>query len=572
MSRSASLFFTLAIAIGFGGPAYAGSIKFAAEAPQPPESLPVLRLAPQPAPVELIEQLLSQGPSPAKLAPLGESPLFQRNHLIAPEGVIGIVEDEHVRVWVDRQTGEAHLYPTLNKLNSLAPADVERQTSRAQELFSSPDFIARDDTHFVVAKPNVLHGATLTRDANGTVRQETPTASYLAFYAARRFVGELPVDGPGSRALLQIGGSGEVEGLTRVWKTAKTVEMVKPSLSPEQVRAAIIEQLLPSIENSEVTVTEIELAYYDANREFLQPVYRFTARIHQITMPQTPARANDNFVIGYVPFARAFEPLPVLGQHTGPEPSAAEPKPNPTLQQPGKEDPVVGRYVVRNDDPGWVNDANAFWDGLASTWTGGLFQNSQYYWAEPRLFTSQKDSFINVMNLALVEVHGNYWFFTTYQDWGDGVNINGDIPYPGYGPTANGLLADWVVHSCEVVPSPDDLPDGCTAASWTTPWWNLFGGVRNVVGYRTIMYIDDGAGGPYGTSLGNLAPVVSSWLSDVMSLNAYAGNPKDTAHCGINRPMGRPSTISMCGHDGDSVLSTSSLGRANCLTVWWFPD
>jgi hypothetical protein len=149
-------------------------------------------------------------------------------------------------------------------------------------------------------------------------------------------VGELPVDGPGSRALLQIGGSGEVEGLTRVWKTAKTVEMVKPSLSPEQVRAAIIEQLLPSIENSEVTVNGIELAYYDANREFLRPVYRFTARIHQITMPQTPARANDNFVIGYLPFARAFEPLPVLGQHTGPEPSAAEPKPNPTLQQPGK--------------------------------------------------------------------------------------------------------------------------------------------------------------------------------------------------------------------------------------------
>jgi hypothetical protein len=129
-----------------------------------------------------------------------------------------------------------------------------------------------------------------------------------------------------------------------------------------------------------------------------------------------------------------------------------------------------------------------------------------------------------------------------------------------------------VIHSCEVVPSPDDLPDGCTAASWTTPWWNLFGGVRNVVGYRTIMYINDGAGGPYGTSLGNLAPVVSSWLSDVMSLNAYAGNPKDTAHCGISRPMGRPSTISMCGHDGDSVLSTSSLGRANCLTVWWIPD
>jgi hypothetical protein len=229
-------------------------------------------------------------------------------------------------------------------------------------------------------------------------------------------------------------------------------------------------------------------------------------------------------------------------------------------------DPIVGRYVVRNDDPGWVNDANAFWGSLSSTWTGFLYTNSQYYWAEPRLFTTQKDFFINAMNLAVIEVHGDWWLYSTLRNCCDLVNINGDIPNPGYGPSANGRLADWVIHSCEVVPAPSDTPH------WPDPWWKIFGGVRNVVGYRTIMYISDGAGGPYGTSLGNLAPVVSSWLSDVISLNAYAGHPTAAAHGGIVRPMGRPSTISMCGHDADSALSTSSLGRANCLTVWWFPD
>jgi hypothetical protein len=104
-----------------------------------------------------------------------------------------------------------------------------------------------------------------------------------------------------------------------------------------------------------------------------------------------------------------------------------------------------------------------------------------------------------------------------------------------------------ILHSCEVVPSPEDT------ATWPDPWWTIFGGVRNVVGYRTIMYIDDGAGGPYGTSLGNLAPVVGSWLGDVISLNAYAGHPTHPAHGGVVRPMGRPSSISMCGHDNDSV-------------------
>ena len=93
-----------------------------------------------------------------------------------------------------------------------------------------------------------------------------------------------------------------------------------------------------------------------------------------------------------------------------------------------------------------------------------------------------------------------------------------------------------------------------------------------MVGYRTIMYISDGAGGPYGTSLGNAAPVVGAWLNDVISLGAYTGHPTAKAHGGITRPMGRPATISMAGHENDSVFATSTLGRANTLVVWWFPD
>jgi len=91
-------------------------------------------------------------------------------------------------------------------------------------------------------------------------------------------------------------------------------------------------------------------------------------------------------------------------------------------------------------------------------------------------------------------------------------------------------------------------------------------------GYRTIMYINDGAGGPYGASLGSLAPVVSSWFNDVMSLNDYSGHPTSAAHGGIVRPMGRPSAVSMSGHENDSVLAVSWLPRATSLTIYWIPD
>ena len=49
-------------------------------------------------------------------------------------------------------------------------------------------------------------------------------------------------------------------------------------------------------------------------------------------------------------------------------------------------------------------------------------------------------------------------------------------------------------------------------------------------------------------------------------------NPMAMAHGNINRPMGRASTISACGHDTDSVFTVATLPRADCLTVWWFPD
>lgn len=560
---SISLTATTAVAQSASG----GSLKFAAEVPKPPAALPVLKLTPQAAPENLMNRLLASQGAGGKLAPLSATPFFVKNNLKVPDQVVGMVEDEHVKAWVDRRTGDAQIYPTLSGLKAISKNGARELGSRARAIFDSPEFIARDDTSFQVDDPQMLNGATLVRGPNGGARTEKPQAPYLVYVSARRLVAGLRVDGPGSRAQLAIAAGGSVEGLTRVWKSAKTADMVRPSLSAVQVRDQIARQLERVSTTSDVVVDSIELAYYDGNREYLQPVYRFTAHIRQRT-PGYRARTDDDFVIGYVPFGKAFEPLPSLTANPGPKPEAAAPNPKPLSAIPSRSaiDPILGRYVVRNDDQGWVNDANAFWSSLSSTWTGSLFTNSQYYWAEPRLFTSQKDSFINAMNLALIEVHGDWWLFSTLRNCCDLVNINGDIPSPGYGPTANGRLADWIIHSCEVVPAPDDT------ASWPAPWWNVFGGVRNVVGYRTIMYISDGAGGPYGTSLGNLAPVVSSWLSDVISLNAYSGHPTWPAHGGIVRPMGRPSTISMCGHDGDSVLSTSSLGRANCLTVWWFPD
>ncbi len=60
------------------------------------------------------------------------------------------------------------------------------------------------------------------------------------------------------------------------------------------------------------------------------------------------------------------------------------------------------------------------------------FVNAQYYWAYVYEFISSKDYYVNSVNLALTEVHGNWDLFTTYQNWGEVVYLN-QIPSTGYG-------------------------------------------------------------------------------------------------------------------------------------------
>jgi hypothetical protein len=540
-------------------------IRFDTQIPQAPGELALFKLTPAAPPTGVVSQALSSQGNGAKLAPISSLALFSGKSSPAMDGVVGADEGEHLKAMVDLKSGDAAIFPSLGKLAPLSHASLPNLVEAAQQIFLS-GFIASDDTRFEIDQPLLLHGATLVREDDGTTREEEATTPYLAYFIAHRFVGNLPVDGVGSRAVLGLSGTGSVEGLTRSWKIARQFGTVQAS--GRDVRTQITQQMNYALQNSDVVIDSVQLAYYDGNQELLQPVYRFTARI--LKPANNDGSSNDDRVIGYVPFGETGEALPVLGVVNGDIPKA--PAQNVLLQAqsgPPMQPTLnisVGRYVVRNDDPGWVNDANSFWNGLSSGAFRSYFNNSQYYWAYPYEFTYNKDYYANSVNLNLTEVHGDWWYFTTYQNWGDGVNINGGIPYPGYGPSANGQLADWILHSCEVVPTPADT------SAWANPWWTVFGGLRNVVGYRTIMYINDGAGGPYGASLSSGAPVVSSWLQDVISLGAYFWHPYDWAHGHIWRPMGRPSAISMCGHENDSALSNGWNGRANCLHVYWYGD
>jgi len=542
------------------------------------EPLPVLKLEAQPVPREFLGQVLkTSAPTVSELAPLAKNRDLIREGAKPATEILGAFENGHLAVYADEQTGNTEVYPSLRRQKAVPlerQKDLkERARTLANEIFSRSDFLAKDDTEWKIAEPAPMLGLSQNRGEPDERNKKAPSV-FLTFVSARRSVRGFPVYGAGSRALVVAGTDGTVQGLLRYWKTAKAQGSVNETRSREQVRTEILRQLAPAHRTAKVDVQGVEVAYYDGNAEYLQPVYRFTARIHYEPKPQSAATAShgpvadDDFVVGYVPIGEPRESIPLLEE--APYPENAPARPGKTEPPPG--DPTVGRYVVRNDDPGWVNDANGFWNSLNPWFGAGRFTNSQYYWAEPFEFNSAELSFVNSVNVALNEVHGNWWYFTTYQDWGDGVDITAIPASQGYGAAAGGQLDYWILHSCEVIPSAADAPCPSDSRPWWTPWFNVFQGLHSAVGYRTIMYINDSAGTPFGFDLWAGVPVVASWFSSVESLSDYSGNPTYTAHCGTALPMGRPSTVSVCGHEDDNVYDTSAIPAASCLVNYWIPN
>ena len=424
----------------------------------------------------------------------------------------------------------------------------------------------------------LLKGGTISRQENGQGAWIRPPASYLAYFLVRRYVGPYRVIGPGSRAFIALDEQNRVSALLKVWQSA-TVSSVKlhPSFTTDEIVQKISSQLQLFATAGKLIVEGVDIVYYDGNGKFLQPVYRFTFRIQHPSTPLEPAVTDESFV-GYVPYTDGIETLPLLGNASGIRPSEVEcKKAERPVSGGGATVPIsIGRYVIRDAEDeadtyhSWVANSAAFMTSLSSSVLGMQFKDSQYCWARPSLFTTDKNRFINAMHVSLVEADGTWWYFRTRQcsksSGCDGVHLDKDITGLGYGAAAKGALAFWIIHSCEVIPSPDDT------AAWATAWWSVFGGIRSVVGYRTKIDISDGAEFSYPTSLGKLAPVASSWLGDVIALNDYANHPTAVGPDRKNHSMGRPATISACGHEDDSVISASGDKPPKCLAVWWFPD
>jgi len=231
----------------------------------------------------------------------------------------------------------------------------------------------------------------------------------------------------------------------------------------------------------------------------------------------------------------------------------------------------VGRYVVQQDSPEWLVSATDFMTNLQLATTLGrdvTFIDEQYLGADPTMFISDKNQFVNSVEIALTEAHGDWGEFSLYKSFGDIVHITDIGAAGGLGETAGGNLSYWILHSCQVIPTQTDEPNSFDI------WWDVFQGLHSAIGYRVDMYVSDNVTSNFGLWTGLGASLIPAWFVEVAANNLYGVSTavNFNPNRGIVEPLGRASAVSVCGHLDDTVNDLEGLGPAKCLKEVWLDN
>jgi Family of unknown function (DUF6345) len=473
------------------------------------------------------------------------------------QGASAAFDGDKLVAFVRPDTGESRVFPSFECLKP-GQGFADKASSVAAQIASDISLFPQDDTELVALPPTTLSSSKSWSTGNATVPEEL-----LAFVRLQRQINGLPVDGPGTQATIAVDADGCIHGFAHRYRPAFITNQTVTPHCPDEIVKSIIEDLADTCSRDNVTINNVVVRYHDAGNSFIQPVYSYAGSI------AASNATSHSQISGDISIGAAVEPIMPIPQQDYPSNSPAgfyrRARALKTV------DPTVGRYVVRADSFEWLDSATAFFINLqlASTFGGSLsFADQQYLAAVPDMFISEKNDFINSVQIALNEVHGDWGEFSTYKNYGDIVTLAEIAAAGGLGANAGGTLAYWILHSCEVIPTQTD-----ESTSFDV-WWQIFRGLHSVVGYRTDMWIDDEVTTNFGLWVGLGAPIVPAWFLELAANNLYGVN--DATYFDINRgisePMGRPSSVSVCGHLDDTAQNLEGLENPSCLVEMWFDN
>jgi len=468
--------------------------------------------------------------------------------------------DEHgtLVAFIRPDTGESRLFPHFECLEP-GEDSAEKAVAVATQLVKDSSLFPKDDTKLVVLAPKTIFTSTSTGKGNSTEPVEL-----LSFVRLARQIEGIQVDGPGTQATIAVDGNGRVQAFAHRYRPAFFTDQYIVPYTPEKVAQLIIDDLAGTCMTDEVIIDQVIVTYYDGGDGYIHPAYRYQGSI------QGNESTPHGHVLGSIPAG------PGLGWLNPPPEKQFPNNSSPSFgryakRYQGPERRTVGRYIAQADSTLWLESATAFFDNLRLATSFGSklsFIDQQYLEANSSMFVSDRNQFVNSVQIALNEVHGDWDRFSTYKTDGDIVSLSQIAAAGGLGCGADGRLAYWILHSCEVVPMQTDFLTSFDV------WWGIFRGLRSVVGYRTDMWIDDGVTANFGLWLGLGAGVVPAWFLELAVTNLYGTDNEvyfDYNRGGIE-PLGRPSSVTVCGHMDDTAFDLEGLDDPTCLVELWMEN
>ena len=568
-------------------------IRITVDIPAPPAAMPLYKLTATRAPVEFLNEKL-------ELVKLPQLKLDKENYVVRS----GPDNAESLRAFIDLRSGDTEFIPNLAevvKQVGQAPfIDAERAVRLAHAAFMDERFIPKDATELRLAEPISVLGGAHTRPGTAETPGETrrAPAHMMTLVPAVRYAEGFKVYGLGSHAVVTLGGDGSIIGAVRRWRMASVAERIQPAITAAQVRQEIVRQLQPMLEakGTHAVVDKVEVAYYDNNKALLQPVYHFEATVQPSNERISPIRVS-----GFIPIDTPREPIPDLTRKTeGAKPGKSS-LPNRELPHggigalPTPNDITLGEYANRNwpSDNGYISMSYAFLNGL--TFLDSVFPGwtppttrTQWYEAWPwEVVGPASKYYLNAVNVAYTVPHGDWLINTTFSNYADlwyvpDIGTGGN---PGFGAAAGGVLATWVIMSCEVIPSYYDRAneDGGSGNGFDAfnAWWGVFQGLHNAIGFRTIMfYPDDDTNFGFGLAASLGGDVNAAWFQEVAAYHGgdgtYASQHLKPQHDPKQPPpqvhYDRASTM-IDGRDlGQSIFAVGAQSPAGTLWNFWMSN
>lgn len=567
-------------------------IQFVVSIPAAPEEMQIYKLEPTRPALEFLNEKLRGNKLPALR-------LEQKFYVARSES--GQDDRDRVRAFADPVNGDLHFIPSFAELvraekieKREEPMLLKRAQSVARTAFADERFIPKDATQLAYGEPITVRGGITSHEAPGKMFENTGTRGeprvVMTIVPAIRYAGGFRIYGRGSHAIVSIANDGTMVGALRRWRTASAGERIRTSLPAEEVRERIERQLRPAIaaRGTHAIVDKIAVAYYDGNAKYLQPVYYFEA-----TIKPGAGRASNIKVAGYIPIGKTLEPVPDLAAPpSGPPPekpkqtSLASPPTNIIAGDPA--DISLGEYPNQDwpNDGGYVSMSNSFLSGL--TYLDSIFPGltppvtrTQWYVAYPwEVVGPSSKYFLNAVNVAYTVPHGDWLVNTTLSNYGDAWYVPniGTGGNPGFGAAAGGVLATWIIMSCEVIPSMYDRQNesGGTGNPYTAfdAWWPVFQGLHNVIGFRTIMfYPDDNLQFGFGEDASFGGDLNAAWFQEVA-----ANDGDDGTYCSqhlIGPPevhYDRASTMVDARDLGQSIYSVGPQSASTTLWNFWMDN